>query len=396
MFVSTKVVGKSFPVSFIVWSEIVKGGGIKLFVMTWCPKPIKPRHQAIWLPLSASLAAPLPCRRLLDCFRRIYPDRRNAFTCWNTVTGARENNYGTRIDYIIAGAKFAGESLEDCDIMPQFLGSDHCPVHAKFVVSTAVNSSFNAPNGAANRGVLDFRANEWPEHPPECSCFYRELAARQEKLAKYFTTKNPGEFGKGAKGVGVTRARSFVSVYQQETRSKRSISEEPARNNRTRQSKLKFVSASTRALLEDSAKHRSFPTGHVGGVRGRQSGQPQVFHSKSDHDAGAMNSNRDSASADACSGSNSKEASAEAWKTIFGKSKSTPHCAHGEPSIERTVLKPGQNYNRRFYTCARSAGNWPMDRNARCNFFQWRMDGVKGYKSRPQTDTDAKRQRRLL
>lgn len=389
------------------------------------------------LPSSASLAALVPCRRLLDCFRHIYPDRGNAFTCWNTVTGARENNYGTRIDYIIAGATFAREALEDCDIMPQFLGSDHCPVHAKFVVSTAVRSRVDAPNGATNRGVLDYRANEWPEHPPECSCFYRELAARQEKLVKYFTTinsdsgtradlggegaasevgvkavKGGDERGEGSMGVegigdkgegsrhnfsvGLTRARSCVSVDRQETRNKRSIREELARNNKTRQSKLKFVSASTRAVSEDSSKHRSFPMGHDEGVRGRQGGQPQVFGSKSDRDAGSMHSKRETNSADASSGFHSKGASAEAWKAIFGRSKSTPPCAHGEPSIERTVLKPGQNYNRRFYTCARSAGNWPIDRNARCNFFQWRLDGVKGYKGRPQSDADAKRQRRLL
>ena len=78
-------------------------------------------------------------------------------------------------------------------------------------------------------------------------------------------------------------------------------------------------------------------------------------------------------------GSSSNSKSAEAWKAFFGKKKSAPPCEHGEPSIQRTVLKAGPNQNRRFYTCARSAGNWPTDRNARCNFFQFRDDGVRGF-----------------
>ncbi|CAN0540869.1 unnamed protein product, partial [Ectocarpus sp. 12 AP-2014] len=101
---------------------------------------------------------------LVDCFRHLHPDRKSAFTCWNTQTGARDNNYGTRIDYIIAGTDLADRALRACDIMPDFLGSDHCPVRARFARS----------------------ASEWPEHPPECSCFYPELTAKQEKLAKYF------------------------------------------------------------------------------------------------------------------------------------------------------------------------------------------------------------------
>ncbi|KAK9829784.1 hypothetical protein WJX72_007901 [[Myrmecia] bisecta] len=38
----------------------------------------------------------------VDVFRQFHPNRKDAYTCWNTATGARVNNYGTRIDLILA------------------------------------------------------------------------------------------------------------------------------------------------------------------------------------------------------------------------------------------------------------------------------------------------------
>ncbi|KAK9827629.1 hypothetical protein WJX81_000675 [Elliptochloris bilobata] len=70
-------------------------------------------------------------RRLLDSsfrdvFRMFYPDRRLAYSCWSTASGARVNNYGSRIDLILAA---------DADVPPSGVwadarGSDHAPVWA--------------------------------------------------------------------------------------------------------------------------------------------------------------------------------------------------------------------------------------------------------------------------
>ena len=38
-----------------------------------------------------------------DVFRLFHPGRAEAYTCWSTATGARVNNYGSRIDLILAG-----------------------------------------------------------------------------------------------------------------------------------------------------------------------------------------------------------------------------------------------------------------------------------------------------
>ena len=74
----------------------------------------------------------------LDCFRVIHPfeeEDQEKYTCWNTQISARGTNYGTRIDTIFTSGPLFLQSniiLEDCDIFPKVMGSDHCPVMARF------------------------------------------------------------------------------------------------------------------------------------------------------------------------------------------------------------------------------------------------------------------------
>lgn len=74
-----------------------------------------------------------------DCFRALHPfskaEEREKYTCWNTQISGRGTNYGTRIDVIfVSGPLFMSFDavLEECDIMPKVMGSDHCPVMARF------------------------------------------------------------------------------------------------------------------------------------------------------------------------------------------------------------------------------------------------------------------------
>ncbi|BDA45375.1 probable DNA-(apurinic or apyrimidinic site) lyase 2 [Coccomyxa sp. Obi] len=74
----------------------------------------------------------------LDVFRKFHPDRREAYTCWSTASGARINNYGTRIDLILAagpdgaaaGADFHG-LFTAADLWMDAQGSDHAPAWAE-------------------------------------------------------------------------------------------------------------------------------------------------------------------------------------------------------------------------------------------------------------------------
>ena len=62
-----------------------------------------------------------------DIFRRLYPDRVSAYSWWSYRGGARSRNAGWRIDYFICSERFLNR-IEDCVIMSDVLGSDHCPV----------------------------------------------------------------------------------------------------------------------------------------------------------------------------------------------------------------------------------------------------------------------------
>ena len=63
----------------------------------------------------------------VDTFRRLYPDRADAYTWWSYMGGARERNVGWRIDYFLTSSTLA-ETIEDAVIYPEIYGSDHCPI----------------------------------------------------------------------------------------------------------------------------------------------------------------------------------------------------------------------------------------------------------------------------
>ena len=62
-----------------------------------------------------------------DFFRRLYPDKHDAYTWWSYFSGARERNIGWRIDYFL-GSDRLRENVSDALIYPGIYGSDHCPV----------------------------------------------------------------------------------------------------------------------------------------------------------------------------------------------------------------------------------------------------------------------------
>jgi len=62
-----------------------------------------------------------------DFFRHFNPDLRDAYTWWSFMRGVRERNVGWRIDYFLGSDRLT-ENVLDVFILPEILGSDHCPV----------------------------------------------------------------------------------------------------------------------------------------------------------------------------------------------------------------------------------------------------------------------------
>lgn len=64
---------------------------------------------------------------LVDTFRHFYPEKSEAYSWWSYRAGARGRNIGWRIDYFLASQSILPK-IEDAFILPDVLGSDHCPV----------------------------------------------------------------------------------------------------------------------------------------------------------------------------------------------------------------------------------------------------------------------------
>jgi len=67
----------------------------------------------------------------VDTFRKQHPGEEGHYTWWRQWGGARENNVGWRIDYVLASARAAAR-VSDAFIWPEINASDHCPVGIDF------------------------------------------------------------------------------------------------------------------------------------------------------------------------------------------------------------------------------------------------------------------------
>lgn len=63
----------------------------------------------------------------IDTFRNLYPDRTDAYSWWSYRAAARQRNVGWRIDYFVVSERLRG-NIKDAYILPEVMGSDHCPV----------------------------------------------------------------------------------------------------------------------------------------------------------------------------------------------------------------------------------------------------------------------------
>ena len=62
-----------------------------------------------------------------DSFRELYPDKTGAYSWWSYMYNARANNAGWRIDYFLLSRRLRPR-LQESMILPEVMGSDHCPV----------------------------------------------------------------------------------------------------------------------------------------------------------------------------------------------------------------------------------------------------------------------------
>jgi len=69
---------------------------------------------------------------LIDSFRYFYPEKTGKYTWWSYMAKAREKNIGWRIDYFLVSRAFM-TCVKDAFILPEIMGSDHCPVGIELI-----------------------------------------------------------------------------------------------------------------------------------------------------------------------------------------------------------------------------------------------------------------------
>ena len=63
----------------------------------------------------------------VDIFRSLHLDEPGHYTWWSPFAKSRERNVGWRIDYFIV-SKSLRSNIRDTFILPEVVGSDHCPI----------------------------------------------------------------------------------------------------------------------------------------------------------------------------------------------------------------------------------------------------------------------------
>lgn len=89
------------------------------------PKPNEKRSG--FLPMEREWLDRLEDKGYIDTFRFKYPQKKDAYSWWDTLTHARARNVGWRIDYFWVSKSFAPK-IKKAIIMDDIYGSDHCPV----------------------------------------------------------------------------------------------------------------------------------------------------------------------------------------------------------------------------------------------------------------------------
>uniref|UniRef100_H3CDK2 DNA-(apurinic or apyrimidinic site) endonuclease n=1 Tax=Tetraodon nigroviridis TaxID=99883 RepID=H3CDK2_TETNG len=308
--------------------------------------------------------------KFVDTFRYFHPTRANAFTCWSTLTGARQTNYGTRIDYIFADHRLASEQFVAADIMPEVEGSDHCPVWGQLSCSLVPST----------------------KPPPLCTRYLPEFAGKQQKLSHFFV--------KAEQNSSLPEHRNPLPGSQEEEEKRENLNPTAQKSGQKRLSKSDFSvlkGKKTKTVKSSSNSQGSLlsffkptVTNVVADTPVRQCEKrpkqpqqpPRTSPSRPAGDTKLHNSPQLLSSAEE-NGQQTpitrltpqpaakKGSSSGFWKSVLHGPPPPPSCkVHKEPCVLRTVKKDGPNMGRQFFVCARPQGH-ASNPDARCNFFEW-------------------------
>ncbi|KAG8185788.1 hypothetical protein JTE90_000768 [Oedothorax gibbosus] len=272
--------------------------------------------------------------KVIDAFRHLYPDKKESFTCWNTKTGARQTNYGTRIDYILMSSDLL-PILENCEILSDYQGSDHCPVQAVLKCDAIPEKVIQLPS--------------------ICTRLWPEFNGQQQTLKTFFQKTE----GKVAKEPELPLKSSVSKKIVGKKNQQKSIT------NFFKSPKIDIrKNCNGTSLCKDdgilgTSNSIVFPNEVSSSVN---------LESKLDVPKCVSNGN---SAMDIPKSFGVSSGSSMAWKQMLTGPPKPPLCSgHQKECVLRTVKKKGPNYGRNFFMCAQPAGH-ASNPDASCNYFKW-------------------------
>lgn len=91
-------------------------------------RPRENSNQTGFLPIERAWVDKLLENDYVDTFRKLYPEKKEAYSWWDMKSHARERNIGWRIDYFFV-SKNIEEKIKKAKILSEIFGSDHCPIY---------------------------------------------------------------------------------------------------------------------------------------------------------------------------------------------------------------------------------------------------------------------------
>ncbi|XP_071807640.1 DNA-(apurinic or apyrimidinic site) endonuclease 2-like [Asterias amurensis] len=307
--------------------------------------------------------------KFVDTFRLFHPNREKAFTCWSTMTGARQTNYGTRIDYIFADLDLCSKMIINCDIMPEVEGSDHCPVKARLKCEPVPSeklpqlSSSNMPEFSGKQMKL---MSFFQKLSPSKVALARQAEADKIRDADKTSQRKVDNAKSGLKRLG-----NDLSSQQAQKKQKTGTRQQKGSlmnffvKKKPQKAEVPDFSSPDVQVLDSVSKEEQNTESKYSETASQES---QVSASQESHISSEGEPTKDSPPKDQ---QNTEKKNLTSWKKLFSGPPPPPRCkGHNEPCLLRTVKKPGPNLGRKFFVCPRPEGH-KNDPNARCNSFSW-------------------------
>lgn len=252
---------------------------------------------------------------------------------------------GTRIDYTLATPDLL-PWVQDADIMAEVMGSDHCPVYLDLKEEYEGKKLSNFLSHSKEPPLLS-TAHHSAYRPSKNihSMFQHFNSMKKNKNNSPTQSENVSASASSGSSPTVSRANSVIDVDAYP----------PEKRRRKEQSKLLSFFAKQKEEKEETNKTEDVSI--------------EVLDNNNESDIGLT--------------VKKKVENGNAWKQIFSE-RAPPLCeGHKEPCKYLTVRKPGINYGRKFWICARPVGELIKNSNAvseedtqpfQCRFFIWDSD----------------------